>query len=116
DHLRVSERGDETQVRGSRRKVDVAARLVRFGLERETQLVLLIDRVLAQKIDRLAEALDRLDRILRRVDLCTFASAPEDIGARAELDAEVHRAHGLLDGVGSDARVGRRERAVLETP
>jgi hypothetical protein len=35
DHLRMIERGDETEVGTGGRHVDVAARLVRLGLERE---------------------------------------------------------------------------------
>ena len=63
---------------------------------------------------RVAEALDRLDRVLRRVDFGALASAPEHVGARAQLHAQIHRAHRLLHGVGADAGVVRRERAVLE--
>ena len=37
DHLRVRERRDEAQVGGGGREVDVAARLVGLGLEREAQ-------------------------------------------------------------------------------
>ena len=43
DHLGMIERGDEPQVRAGRRHVDVAARLVRLGLERELESVLTID-------------------------------------------------------------------------
>ena len=53
---------------------------------------------------RLAEPLDRLDRILRRVDFGALAAAPEHVGPRAQLHAEVHRAHRLLQRVGADAR------------
>ena len=62
DHLRMRERGDEPEIRRGGREVDVAARLVRLGFEREAQVVSLVARVLAQEVDRVAEALDRLDR------------------------------------------------------
>ena len=51
DHLRMRQRGDERQIRGRGREVDVAARLVRLGFEREPQVVVLIARVLAQEVD-----------------------------------------------------------------
>ena len=63
---------------------------------------------------RVAEALDRLDGVLGGVYFGPLASAPEHVRARAQLDAEVHRPHRLLERVRADARVVRRERAVLE--
>ena len=108
------QRRNERQIRRGRREVDVAARLVRLGFEREPERVPLIVRVLAQEIDRVAEPLDRFDRILRGVDLRALSPTPEHIRARAQLDAEVHRTHRLLERVGADVGVVRRERAVLE--
>ena len=58
----MRQRRDERQVGGGGGEVDVAARLVRLGLEGEPQAVPLVARVLAQEVDRLAEPLDRLDR------------------------------------------------------
>ena len=99
---------------GGRREIDVAARLVRLGFERESKRVPLIARVLAQEVDGVAKPLDGFDRVLRRVDFCAFAPAPEDVGLRAQLHAQIHRPHRLLQGVGAHAGVVRRERAVLE--
>ena len=97
-----------------RRQEDVAARFVGLGLERELELVALRDRVLAEEVERVAEPLDRFLRVLARVRLGAFASAPEHVRLGAELDAEVHRAHGLLERVRADARVVARERAVAK--
>ena len=70
--------------------------------------------VLAEEVDRVAEPLDRLLRVLRRVRLDALASAPEHVRLGAELHAEVDRAHGLLQRVRADARVVARERAVAK--
>src|SRR5262245_55332415 len=114
DHFRVIERVDETQVGAGRREVDVAARLVRLGLERELVAVALRDRIFAEEVHRFAEPLYRLAGVSPRVDLGAFAPPPEDVYLRAYFGAEVHRAHGFLNRVKADARVVRRERAVLE--
>ena len=81
------------------REVDVATRLVRFGLEREAEVVALVAGVLAEKVDGVAKPLDRVDRVLRRIHLGALAPAPEHVRARAKLHAEVHRSHRLLHGV-----------------
>ena len=112
DHVGVGKSPDEGEVCGGGWKVQVAARLVRFRFERELQVVPLVAGVLAEKIDGLAESLDRLDGVLARVDLGAFAAAPEHIDARSELYAQIHRAHRFLYGVRADARIVRRERAV----
>src|SRR5262245_10142552 len=114
DHFRVIERVDETQVGAGRREVDVAARLVRLGFERELVAVALRDRIFAEEVHRLAEPLYRLAGVSPRVDLGAFATPPEDVYLRAYFGAEVHRAHGFLNRVKADARVVRGERAVLE--
>ena len=62
DHLRVRERRNQREVGRCRGKVDVAARLVRLGFQRESQGIPLIARVLAQEIDGVTKPLDRLDR------------------------------------------------------
>src|SRR5262245_34949588 len=114
DHFMMIERVDETQVGAGRREVDVAARLVRLGFERELIAVALRDRIFAEEVHRLAEPLYRLAGVSGRVDLCAFAAAPEDVNLRADLGAEVHSAHRLLNRVKADARVVRCERAVLK--
>src|SRR5262245_35178248 len=114
DHFWVIERVDEPQVGAGRREVDVAARLVRLGFERELVAIALRDRIFAEEVHRLAEPLYRLAGVSPRVDLSAFTPPPEDVYLRAYFGAEVHRAHGFLHRVKADARVVRRERAVLE--
>jgi hypothetical protein len=94
--------------------VDIAARLVRLGLQREAVAVALVLAVGAQEVECLAEARQRLARVLGRVALDALAAAPEHIGRRAKLGAQVHGAHGLLEGVGAHAGVVAGEGAVLE--
>ena len=71
-------------------------------------------RVFAEEVDRLAESLDRFDRVLGGVAFDAFAAAPEDVDLRAELRPEIHRPHRLLNRVSADAGVVAGERAVLE--
>ena len=49
-HVGMRQRLDEREICGGRGEVDVAARLVRLGLEREPQVVLLIARVFAEEV------------------------------------------------------------------
>ena len=114
DHVRMIERVDEREHVADRRQEDVAARLVRLGLERELEVVALRSDVLAEEVERVAEPLERLLRILGGVRLDAFASAPEHVRLRAELHAEVDGAHRLLERVRAHARVVARERAVAE--
>src|SRR5690349_3670773 len=114
NHLGVIERVDERQHVPDRREKDVSARLVRLGLEREPQVVALRLHVLAQEIDGVAKPLDRLLWVLRGIRLDTLSSAPEYVGRRAQLDAEVYRVHGFLKGVLANVGVVARERAVAE--
>src|SRR5262249_28786772 len=114
DHPGVRERRDEAEHRAGGRQVDVASRLVRLRLEREPVVVLLVARVLAEEVDGVPHALHRVERVLGRVRLRPFPAAPHHVDARAELVAEIHRPHRLLQRVGADLRVVRRERAVLE--
>ena len=65
DHLGVLERGDERQRVADRRQQDVAAGLVRLGLEREPQVVAAVDDVLGQQVQALAVAVERGADVLR---------------------------------------------------
>src|SRR5262249_41164862 len=103
-----------TEHRAGGRQIDVAAWLVWFCFERETIVVALIDRVLAEEVQSLAVPLQRLARILRGIDFRAFAPAPKDVNLRSELRAEIHRAHRLLQRVQPDARGVRRESTILE--
>ena len=71
-------------------------------------------RVLAQVVDRVAQALDGVVGPAAGIGLGAFASAPEHEDLRAQLRADVHRAHRLLDRVGAHRGIVRREGAVAE--
>ena len=114
DHLGMIQRVDQRQCVPDRREEDVAAGLVRLRLQRELVVVALRDGVFTEEVERVAEPLHRLLRILRGVGLRALSAAPEDVRRRAELLAEVHRAHGLLQRVPANFRVDARERAVAE--
>ncbi len=113
-HLGVVERLDEAEEGAGGRQVDVVARLVGLGLEREHQVVLPVLDVVGQEVERVAEALAGVERVLGGVALDALAAAPEHVDLGAELDAEVDRVHRLLQRVGPHARVVRGEGAVLE--
>src|SRR5258708_36784373 len=89
-------------------------RVVGFGLESETVAVLLLDRVVAQEVDRLAEPLERLDRVPGRIALHALPAAPEHVNLRAQFRAKIHRPHRLLDRISADAGVVPGEGAVFE--
>ena len=105
DHLGFVQSGDEAEHRARSGQIDVASRLVGFGLERKSIPVALILAVLAQKVDRFAEPRKGVEQLAARVHLGTFAPAPEDIGFRAQLRTQIHRAHRFLQSVGAYPRV-----------
>src|SRR5690606_41841533 len=65
-------------------------------------------------VDRLAEALDGLHRVLGGVDLGALAAAPQDEDLAAQLSREVDGLHRLADRVAADLRHVAGERAILE--
>jgi hypothetical protein len=67
--LGTLERVDEGEGVPDRRQQDVAARLVRLRLDREADVVALADDVVAEEVDGLAVALQRLADVLRGVVL-----------------------------------------------
>ena len=73
------ERGDEVQGMPDRREKDVPARLVRFRLHGEPQFISLGSDVRAQRVDRLAVALQRVPRIFGDACLGALTTAPEHV-------------------------------------
>ncbi len=114
DHLRVLEALDEGEHVPDRRQEDVAARLVRLWLERDTHVIALLAHVFAEEVERLAEALERVARRLCGVGLDTLATSPEDVEGRADLGAQVDAPHDLLERVTTHLAVVGGERTVLE--
>ncbi len=93
---------------------DVAARLVGLGLDREADLVALVDDVLAEQVDGLAVALERRPHVLGRVVLGAFATAPHHEGLRAQLGTELELTQRLAQREPPHGAVVRREGSVLE--
>ena len=114
DHLGVFERLDEGKHRAGGGEEDVAARLVGLGLERELDLVPLVLHVAAQEIHRLAHPFQCVERVLPRVRFRSLPTAPENVDAGSQRDAQVDRVHRFLKRIGADFRIVARERAVAE--
>ena len=113
-HLRPLQRLDEVQRVADGRQEDVPARLVGLGLHREAQVVAVVDHVVAEDVDRLAVALQRVARVLRHARLGALAAAPEHVHLGAQLGGGVDEVHRLADRRPAHAAVVGRERAVLE--
>ena len=114
DHVGVFELVDERQRVADGGQQDVAARLVRLGLDREPHPVALVDRVLGERVDRLPVPVERGADVLGEVDLRALAAAPEHVDLGAELGGQVHVAHHLAHRVPAHAAVVAGEAAVLE--
>ena len=114
DHLGMVEGGDESQHVTGGWVVDIAARFVGLGFEREFQIIFLIERIFAQEVHRFAVAFDGFDRALARIRFGAFASAPEDVDLRAEFHAQVNGVHRLLQGIGAHFWIVGGESAILE--
>ena len=102
NHLRVLQRLNEVQHVSRCRKVEVSARFIRFRFQCKTELVALFLDIMGEKVYRLTKPLDCVRAMLRRINLCAFTSAPEDINGCPQLDAEVNSVHRFLDGEGAD--------------
>ncbi len=114
DHVGVVERVDERQRMADGRQEDVAARLVRLRLEGEADVVAAVEGVAAQRVERLAVAVQRGADVLGHVHLGALAAAPEHVGVGAELGGEVEVAHHLAQREPADLAVVGGERALLE--
>lgn len=93
---------------------DVAARLVRLGLDGEAQVVALLGDVLAEQVEGLLHPVERDLDVLRRAGLGALPAAPGHVHGGAELDGEVDVAEGLAQGEAAYVPVVGGERAVLE--
>ena len=108
------QRGNEAEHAARRGKEDVAARLVGLGFQREAVAVALRLAVGGQEVQAVAEPRQGVEQLAPGVHLAPLAPAPEHVGFGAQLVAEVHAVHGLLQRVGPHPRVGARKGAVLE--
>ena len=93
---------------------DVAARLVRLGLEGEPDVVALVAHVGAEQVQALLVAVERGGDVLAAAGLRALAAAPQHVGLGAQLGGEVDVAQHLGDGVPADGAVVGGQAAVLE--
>ena len=114
DELGVLERGDERQRVADRGQQDVAARLVRLGLDREPDVVALVDDVLGEQVHGLAVAVEGGPDVLGRVVLGALAAAPHHVGLGAQLGGQVEVAQHLAQREAAHVAVVAGEAAVLE--
>ncbi|CAM5788774.1 hypothetical protein CPER28S_02292 [Cellulomonas persica] len=114
DDVAVLELGDEAERVADGRQEDVAAGLVRLGLERDAQLVALLLDVRGDGVDAVRVRLVRGVQVLGRVVLGTLTAAPHDERVGVERRGEVDVAQDLAQRVATHAAVVGRERAVLE--
>ena len=112
--LRVRELVDEGQRVPDGGQQDVAAGLVGLGLDREAEVVALVEDVVAEQVEGLAVAVERGLHVLGRPRLGTLAPAPGHEHLRAELGGEVHLVEGLADREAADVAVVVGEAAVAE--
>src|SRR5262249_46611366 len=112
ERFRMVEGRNEPEVSTGAGHVNVAARLIVLGFERELVAVFLIDVVFAKIIDGLAQVFHSMVRTAAGVGFSAFASAPEDEDFGTQFRAEIHGAHGFLNGVSANVAVVRSESAI----
>src|SRR6267142_1955182 len=105
NHLWMIESGNEAEIMAGGGHVDIGARLIGFGFQREPEAVLSVDVVFAKIIDRFAKALHSLVWAATGIGFDAFAAAPQYKNLRAQLRTEIHRTHGLLQCVGAHLRI-----------
>ncbi len=98
DEFGVLELVDEGESVADGGEQDVAARLVRLGLEGEPEVVALLEDVVAEDVEGLLVAVEGGPDVLGRTGLGTLAAAPGDERRGAELDGEVDVVGDLADG------------------
>ncbi len=113
-HLRMIQRLNKAQHGPGGRQVNIAARLVWFGLQRELQIIPLGNHILAEEIQRLTEPLQTINRIFPGVRLRPFPSAPKDIDPSSQFNPQVNRVHGFLQGISPHLRIIGCKGAIFE--
>ncbi len=93
---------------------DVAARLVRLGLDRELQAVALGGHVLAEEVERFLHTVQSDAYVLGGARLGALSAAPGDVRLGAQLGRQVDVADRLAQGVAAHVAVVGGEGAVLE--
>ena len=114
DDLRVLEGVDEGERVSDGGQQDVAGRLVRLRLDREPDLVSLVQDVGRQQVQALGVPVERRPHVLGGAGLGALPAAPEDIGPRAQLGGQVQVPHHLGEREPAHLPLFGGERAVLE--
>ena len=114
DQLGVLQLGDERQRVPGGRQQDVAARLVRLGLDREPQRVSVVNDVLGQHVERFLVPLERGPHVLAAPRLRAFPAAPAHVHPGPQLGRQVDIADRLGQREPADVPVICGERALLE--
>ena len=90
------------------------ARFVGLGLQRELEAVAAVDAVFAEIVDGVAQSANGFIRAAAGIGLRAFASAPQDKNLRAQFRAQIHRAHGFLQGISAHFRIVGGKGAIAE--
>jgi hypothetical protein len=114
DQFGVLKLGDERERVPERGQQDVAARLVRFRLDREPDGVPLVEDVLAENVHGLLVPVQRGPDVLAGPGLGALPAAPAHVHARPQPGRQVQVAHDLGQREPADVPVVGGERALLE--
>src|SRR5579859_4431493 len=110
----MGELADECQGVPDGGQQDVAARLVRLGLDGEPQVVPVVQDILGEYVEGFLVPVQRGPDVLGGPRFGAFPAAPGDVGAGAEVGGQVQVVHDLAQRVPADVAVVGGERAVLE--
>ncbi len=113
-HVGPFQMPDECQRVADGGEQHVAARLVRFGLDRETHVVAAVTHERAAGVDGFLVTVERVGDRLCRIDLAPLATAPHHVHRGTELHAELDCFQRLRERVAAHGRVVGGERAFLE--
>ena len=110
DDVAVLQLGDEAQRVPDGRQEDVAAGLVRLGLQRDLDVVAAALDVGGDRVDALGVAVEGGVDVLGAVVLAALAAAPHDEGLGAQLRGQVDVAQHLAQREAADRAVVGGER------
>jgi hypothetical protein len=114
DHVLVLQRADERQRVAERGQQDVAARLVRLGLDGEPDVISLLYDIRTKDVQPFRIPRQRGADVLGGTGLGALAAAPEDVRAGAERRGQVEVPHHLGQREPPHLTLVGGKRAVLE--
>ena len=97
-----------------RSHIDVRARLIWLGLERQLVSIFLVDVVFTKIVDRFPQALHCFIRTPAGIRLNALAPSPQDKNRGTQFGPKVHCAHRFLQSVGPDFGIVCRKGPVSE--